>query len=139
MSNRFSAKVRRFYRVSPRRCLGARCGGAFGRTRSVVEGWERLRTWEEAPWRTLDAHGLILWAFGLVFLGWLFRSVMSPLSYVLSMTGVLLFGAAYLMAFIGLPRPRSRRVRWRGRVVELPPEPNPWDKWREWWRRARQR
>jgi len=95
--------------------------------------------WAGAPWRTFDAGSLMLWAYGLVFLGWLFRGVMSPLAYLLSAGGVLLFAIAYLMAFLGFPRARARRVRWRDRIVDLPPEPNPWDRWREWWRRTRRR
>jgi hypothetical protein len=100
-------------------------------------GWRRA--WDEAPWRTLDAANLMLWAFGLAVLGLLFRGVMSPLAYLMSLTGVLLFGISYLMAFFGFPPARPRRVRWRGRIVELPPEPNPWDRWKEWWRRTRRR
>jgi hypothetical protein len=141
MSSRFEREIQEILQGQPyklpRRSLWSRLRSGLKQWRGAGGGWRP--SWEGAPWKTIDAYSLILWAFGLAILGWLFRSVMSPLAYMLSMTAVLLFGAAYLMAFFGFPRPRARRVRWRGRLVELPPEPDPWDKWREWWRRARRR
>lgn len=89
-------------------------------------------------WVLMDPSQLMLWAYGLLVMGWLARGIMGWLGLLLSLVGVVLFALAYVLAITGFP-PRRRRVKWRGRIIELPSQPSPWERWRQWWRSFRQR